>query len=425
MSNFLEDVVSIEKQIGGDEQIFDQFKVESVNSSAVSQMIKELFVTSKNQKKKGRKSLPTFKTPTPKEKSSVQKYKPSTSQTPLIPGSYLCYFKTDCPFSTNRYDALKRHVNEHKNEKSIKNDEIIKPKADTKSTVKSNAKTSKSVASTSKATLSSPKKRKNVKNKKPASKKIKLEEEILKDWDDGDEESTNEDEFQNSHGDVADTTSNTNLSINDSRNDNESINEEKSVRSASVSGSELADHESDNETNTDDNLVKLMKSNEKQSNEYVDEIDDQNSTISFTENTSDQMSVDKAESEISCDINKSDTSILTTDNKVIDNDNDNDKSIDATSSKNYINDKTDDMKTIDVSVNHNVETERDSIALNVETCGDKDSIDQELEETSENKVDSSKDSPFECLLDRIPKPEWMITENWEMRVPIAVEEGNN
>lgn len=190
MSKFIDEVVTIEKDIGGDPNIFQQFESKNDNIAPVKVNIKELFLTSKQLKARERKlsiSLTSNKTVDLKKniskftKTVLQKNKPSTSQTPMA-GGYKCYIKDNCDYSTNRYENLKRHTAMHKNEVEIdEGNEIIKAKKTpgTRRPI--------SFDDCSKSVFPSPKKRRYVKNSKKLDKKIKLQDEILKDWDDGED----------------------------------------------------------------------------------------------------------------------------------------------------------------------------------------------------------------------------------------------
>jgi len=413
MANFIEDVVAIENEIGGNIGIFEDLKKETDNSSSVSRMIKELFVTKKDKKKNARKSLPLppiITTPVSKEKVSMPKHRPSITQTQQI-GTYMCYFQIGCTFSTNRYEALKRHVNMHKAEGPAKtNNAIVKSKPVAKSPPKPKAKPSESSASTSKSSQK-PNKRKTEKNIKPANKKIKLEDEILKDWDDGDEENANEDKVRNIDGEIAETASGI----------KPSANEEQSIRSSSVSSHfESIVHESGNETDTDE----LDKLNE--SNEFMDRVNDQSSTISYTENienTSDQMiSLEKSVGNLSCGVNESNASaILMKNNKVVDDDG---EMIMGCISSNTYKNGTDGLRNDRIMV---VNQNDDLIVLSMDKSDDKGGTEQKIKEIPGKKIDSAeKEGRYECLYDELIKPKWMQEEKWEKKIPSAViEEGNN
>lgn len=188
MSMFIDEVVSIENSIGGDPNIFQQF--ESKIDNIVKVNVKELFLTSKQLKARERKSsisLTSNKTGDLKKncfklsKTVLQKYKPSTSQTPTA-GSYKCYIKDNCDYSTNKFENLKRHTAMHKNEVETDGGKEIINTEKTPSTRRP-----MSLDDCSKSLFPSPKKRRYVKTSKKLDKKIKLQDEILKDWDDGED----------------------------------------------------------------------------------------------------------------------------------------------------------------------------------------------------------------------------------------------
>jgi len=203
MQHFLTDVITMEKRIGGDVLIFENIeKAQEQLKSIIQGFTPEI----KNPKKRGRKSLQELQElqpPTPqtkpsrsqsKSKSSTPQSKPSTSQskpstqqskqtaakkqksspqskavklhTPIrtsVANGYSCHVHVNCNFSTNRYDLLKRHMATHKNDTK---EEKVK-----------------------KLPSSNANKRKGVKNKLSDAKKIKLHDELLKDWEnDGDDE---------------------------------------------------------------------------------------------------------------------------------------------------------------------------------------------------------------------------------------------
>ncbi|XP_026806815.1 muscle M-line assembly protein unc-89-like isoform X2 [Rhopalosiphum maidis] len=208
MQHFLTDVLTIEKRIGGDILIFEKIdKAQEQLKSIIQGFTPEI----KKPKKRGRKSLQELqelqsltsqtkpsrsqsKSSTPQSKPSTPQSKPSTSQskqstpqskqspaqkqkslppsraiklrTPIrtsVSNGYACHVHVNCTYSTNRYDLLKRHMATHKNDTK---EETVK-----------------------KLPSSNANKRKNLKNKISDAKKIKLQDELLKDWEnDGDDE---------------------------------------------------------------------------------------------------------------------------------------------------------------------------------------------------------------------------------------------
>ncbi|CAI6349334.1 unnamed protein product [Macrosiphum euphorbiae] len=182
MEFFIEEVKSMEHLIGGDIHIFENLKKEK---EKVKSIVKELFTptnTKKSKKKEvEKKSLPAPKLPktlkTPKTPKSPNQPKPKpvskrrTSTQSKVGKTckrtnteYCCQSQDGCKFTTNRYDNLKWHIAGHKKRK----DEVTTSKS-------SNSSTSN--------------KRKNLKTKPSEVKKQKLQEELLKDWDnDGEDE---------------------------------------------------------------------------------------------------------------------------------------------------------------------------------------------------------------------------------------------
>lgn len=174
MKKFVEHVIAIERGIkGGNVNIFKQFEEIEVNLTPKS-YIKELFSTSKQKKKQGQEShkivLPTLKTPV----SNIRKSKAAKNFTPTSANSsFSCHVKSGCKFSTNSFDILKRHMASHKTEE----DEL-------KTTKKSPSlnKTAPSCSS-SKALFQTSKKRKSRKSLPKSTKKVKIQDELLKDWE--------------------------------------------------------------------------------------------------------------------------------------------------------------------------------------------------------------------------------------------------
>lgn len=173
MNNFMSDVISMERLIGGDIYIFENLKE---RKETVKSIVKQFFTpTTKKSKKKEveRKSLPVPKFPkTPDQPKPKPVSKPRTSTQSQVgktykPTStgYSCHSQVGCTFTTNRYDNLKRHMASHKNDSDV----VTTKKSPTSSTPKN--------------------KRKNLKTKPSEVKKQKLQEELLKDWDnDGEDE---------------------------------------------------------------------------------------------------------------------------------------------------------------------------------------------------------------------------------------------
>lgn len=187
MEAFKKDILSMEKRIGGDVNIFETIKK---NQEKIKLLINSYFTPSKTKSRKKEKvvkeavkvvtksrgkSLPTPKsraslktkespsTPKPKQNRASKKNSSPPSKvvklhTPIrtpVTNGYTCHVHINCTFTTNRYDILKRHMAMCKND--LKEVTVEK--------------------------LPNANKRKNIKNKSSEAKKIKLQEELLKDWD--------------------------------------------------------------------------------------------------------------------------------------------------------------------------------------------------------------------------------------------------
>lgn len=202
MINFIDDVKNVEKDIGGDIHIFDKFieKNKSEEDKKMSKInIKDLFITEKERKKRERderRSLSSTSVnkskPNNKNTTSLQNPRKTISKMPIAPQCFVCPFCDD--FSTNRYNNLKWHMDAHKNESVYTPDEespASKKSVVTKKSTKSKKAASSSSTSSPQMLSSTPKKRKNNKTKNTDSKKIKLQDELLKDWDDEDPDESN------------------------------------------------------------------------------------------------------------------------------------------------------------------------------------------------------------------------------------------
>lgn len=197
MTHFVADVIHFEKETGGDENIFKQFEEKEVHKP-LQININELFTTEKSRKSKarksvsvrGRRSLPASKISTPlpiKKKPStpktISKSKPVSTTLSLnntsINQKYVCYFDTQnkCSFFTNRFELLKRHMAEHKAKA-----ELMKQSATSSNNSNTNTQLSTSTSI----------KRNCAKPKKSCTKKIKLHDEILKEWDIDEAEDSND-----------------------------------------------------------------------------------------------------------------------------------------------------------------------------------------------------------------------------------------
>lgn len=173
MKNFIADVLLAERETGGDENIFEEFE----NKSQVVHPhinVRELFVSSKDLKKK-RKSLLTSKTQSAfeKKKRSIN----SSCKLMMESGVYWCHIKKGCGYNSKRFENLKRHMKMHKEEDKRKLDAKLS---------KSNRSVSGSSTRSAKTQFRTTRS-KNAKTKKLDTKKIKLQDELLKDWDEDDD----------------------------------------------------------------------------------------------------------------------------------------------------------------------------------------------------------------------------------------------
>lgn len=179
MKNFISDVKLAERETGGDEDIF----VELENKSKVVQPhinISELFVSSKDRKKKKKSLL------VPKTHSAFENKKKcvntSCKAITMISGVYWCHIKKGCGFNSKRFENLKRHMKMHEEEDKQKlNAKLCKNDPSVSGYRASNARSAKAQFRTSKSL-------KNSKTKKLDTKKIKLQDELLKDWDEDDDD---------------------------------------------------------------------------------------------------------------------------------------------------------------------------------------------------------------------------------------------
>lgn len=185
MKNFISDVKLAERETGGNENIFVELesRTEVVVQPHIN--IRELFVTEKDRRKRS-KSLLTSRT-----HSAFEKKKKKSTNTPckpitMISGVYWCHIKKGCGFNSKRFDNLKRHMKMHEEEdkqklnaKLCKNDQSVSGyRASNAQNVKAQFRSTKSL--------------KTSKPKKLDTKKIKLQDELLKDWDEDDDENLNE-----------------------------------------------------------------------------------------------------------------------------------------------------------------------------------------------------------------------------------------
>lgn len=194
MSSFVEDVINVERNIGGNINICDVIikkQQQFEESKQKNQMnIKDLFITDKERKKREKidrrsSSFTAIKSKSTNKDTSFQDTRKPISKLPVIPKGFFCPYCDD--FSTNRYAILKLHMDAHKNESiDTKNKETSVNKKSPRN------RKSTSIFNTSgpQTRSSTPRKRRNTKTKVADSKKIKLQDELLKDWDDEDLDET-------------------------------------------------------------------------------------------------------------------------------------------------------------------------------------------------------------------------------------------
>lgn len=180
MKNFISDVKLAEKETGGNENIF--VELENKNEEVVQPQINisELFVSSKDMKKK-RKSLLISQTHSAFEKKK-KSINTSCKKITMISGVYWCHIKKGCGFNSKRFENLKRHMKMHEEEDKQKlNAKLSKNDQSPTGYRANNARSAKAQFRTSKSL-------KNSKTKKLDTKKIKLQDELLKDWDEDDDD---------------------------------------------------------------------------------------------------------------------------------------------------------------------------------------------------------------------------------------------
>ena len=131
MEHFIEDVLQFENKINGDIDIFKQY--EEKNDEHVpptKEMIKELFASSKDIKKKeskSRNSLPILKSRKEMEKKSMQDQSNivCSTQTSNTSGTFFpCHVKSGCDFQTTRYERLKLHISHCKSTEGVNDNSL-------------------------------------------------------------------------------------------------------------------------------------------------------------------------------------------------------------------------------------------------------------------------------------------------------------
>lgn len=251
MNSFKEDVITLESLTGGDVHIFENLEKRQEEIKAIVQGFTSTNTKKSKKKEVSRKSLsvpqPPKTAPAPKTtpkstpKTTPKSTPKTTSKTtpktsnkskPLdsssrtyysrirlttVKSDYSCHFQVGCKFTTNRYDNLKRHIANHKNNTDV-------------------------VTTDRPSTSSTSNKRKNVKTNPSEIKKQKLQEELLKDWEnDGDDEDElnasdvpmSSSVLQTSNEEVENTTSEVQLSINVVQSSNEVLQTTSEVQLSS------------------------------------------------------------------------------------------------------------------------------------------------------------------------------------------------
>ncbi|VVC28870.1 PWWP domain [Cinara cedri] len=179
MNNFVADVIKYEGELNGNKKIFEQFENKKDELAPRRELIKELFSSSKDTKKKEAQKASLSLKPTvnrPHSTTVQSKYKSFVSATQNssggYSGNYTCQLKAGCNFTSHQYDALKRHMAICR---TIVEDVKSAPKNKTKKGINT------------KTLFQTQNKRKSGINKTPA-KKTKIHVELLKDWEDEDED---------------------------------------------------------------------------------------------------------------------------------------------------------------------------------------------------------------------------------------------
>lgn len=430
MEKFVEDVHTIEKEIeGGNVNIFEQFQRASVNNT--TQIIRDLFSTKKQKQKKKeqekkmeyRKSLPNIRPPVPKKPVPKKVMNPDPVVNPL----FRCQLKDGCNFTTNRFDNLKRHMAVHKTE----NDEVTA----TKKTSIANKSTSGSISSsvnTNKVTQSS-KKRKNVKNKRTDNKKIKLQDELLKDWELDDEDAEDKLDKRNKIFDFDENDGSTLVENINERHDSNIIasSKEHSETNESLNAPMFISKTVLNSRSPEPESIDKEEEKDKLQNDFVNEIDNQ---IKNAGSTLNQLShfEETALSDISGNVSKPNADSLTenqstnsieihNETKNVSNNSDNKQAIEEEQTNvpsnsivsNIQFEQLNDEQNEEESVIINCDSEHENIKSS--STGD------DVQEEKNNSVVSihfTEDSNPECT------PEWVKQEKCDLSQNNGLKEGN-
>lgn len=414
MQFFIDEVISIEKEIGGDINIFDQFADKFKKSCyKLDLSISELFSTAKQRKKKsvGRKlSLPpTLSTPVAKQKPQIPKTVAKPVCSPAISSSvsssseriFKCHLSKDCCFTSKGYDLLKFHM---KGDHKVVKDNTNKKSPKTKKRALSNS-------SSNNKLQPKEKKRKYTKTKKTESKKVKLQEEILKDWSD-DEDFDNIDDNDDDDNDddrtIAEierevTLSNVERNANIFDFDFDDENSQQNVENESVDNTcnesvknnyQSSDVDNDSSEDlvipNDHNIIgckllppkndeKTKKDDTEQSNDSILNIENSKLLLENTESTLDQIN----------DFEKSLTNV-------------------NMSPKNEL-------------ANESCPTTDDTVENEPDTVSSSTIKQNSIEE----KFDPTENGRYECFMSQLPTPGWAKDPSWTNSPQNGLKEGNN
>lgn len=444
MEKFVEDVHTIEKEIeGGNVNIFEQFKRASVNTNNTSQIIRDLFSTKKQKQKKKeqkkkmeyRKSLPNIRPPVPKKPVPKKVMNPDPVVNPL----FRCQLKDGCNFTTNRFDNLKRHMAVHK---LAGNDEVTA----TKKTSIANKSTSGSISSsvnTNKVTQSS-KKRKNVKNKRTDNKKIKLQDELLKDWELDDEDAEDKLDKRNKIFDFDENDGSTLVENINERHDSNIIasSKEHSETNESLNAPMFISKTVLNSRSPEPESIDKEEEKDKLQNDFVNEIDNQIKNAGSTLNQLSRFE-ETTLSDISGNVSKPNADSLTenqstnsienihNETKNVSNNSDNKQAIEEEQTNNDTNvpsnsivsniqfEQLNDEQNGEESVIFNCDSENE----NIKSSSTGDDV-QEEKNNSVVTINFTEDSNPECMLSKLSTPEWVTQEKWKLSQNNGLQEGN-
>lgn len=412
MQYFIDEVISIEKEIGGDVNIFDQFADKYKKSCyKLDLSISELFTTAKQRKKKsvGRKlSLPpTLSTPVTKQKPQVPKTVakvcfPAISPMVSSPTEqvFRCHLSKDCCFTSKGYDLLRFHMKgDHKVVKDNTNKRTPKTRKRALSSSSSNNKLQPKEM-----------KRKYTKTKKTESKKVKLQEEILKDWSDGEDVDDDEDEDDNTADQtIAEvereiTLSNVERNANIFDFDEDDENGKKSVENESIDNTcnesvIINNYQSSNADNDSSGDLIIPDSHDIIDSKLPQKSDDETKKEDDTEQSNDSI----------LDIENSKL-LLENAGSTLDQINDFEKSLTNVNSspKNELTDES--SLTTDATVNNKTDTVNSST---------------NEQDVKEKEFDPTENGRYECFMNQLPTPGWAKDPTWANSPQNGLKEGNN